>query len=139
MARKLRVVEVGREVSLDCGTLLSEQNGGGGGGGNSDTVVSVRLEEETRPDGTVVRRSVISQRPRVSKIWMKNSTSGGECASALALALGIIARRGRKGSPAPTGFGSLRGRRRRRSEWVNFSARFYDRTHARAHAFPLLV
>ena len=74
MARKLRNVEVGREVSFNCGTLLSEQNGG-----NSDTVVSVRLEEETRPDGTVVRRSLISQRPRVSKIWMKNSTNGSEC------------------------------------------------------------
>ena len=75
MALKLRNVEVGREASFNCGTLLSEQNGGGG----SDTVVAVRLEEETRPDGTVLRRSLISQRPRVSKIWMKNSANGSEC------------------------------------------------------------
>ena len=73
VAEKMRSAKVGREVSFHCGTLLSEQNGG-----NSETVVSVRLEEETRPDGTVVRRSVISQRPRVSKIWMKNSTNGSE-------------------------------------------------------------
>ena len=93
MARKLRNVEVGREVSFNCGTLLSEQNGGGGGSGDPDTVVTVRLEEETRPDGTVVRRSVISQRPRVSKIWMKNSTNGSECWVALCI---IVRREGRK-------------------------------------------
>ena len=73
MAAKIRGAKVGREVSFHCGTLLSEQNSD-----SSGTVVSVRLEEETRPDGTVVRRSVISQRPRVSKIWMKNSTNESE-------------------------------------------------------------
>ena len=72
MAEKMISAKVGREVSFHCGTLLSEQQN------SSETVVSVRLEEETRPDGTVVRRSVISQRPRVSKIWMKNSTNGSE-------------------------------------------------------------
>jgi phosphoribosyl-dephospho-CoA transferase len=40
--------------------------------------VCITLEEETRPDGTVVRRSTIAQKPKVSKIWMKNSTSKSE-------------------------------------------------------------
>ena len=72
MARGQRNPEVvGREVAVNCGTLLP-------GGDPENAVVSVRLEEETRPDGTVLRRSVISRRPRVSKIWMKNSTSKSE-------------------------------------------------------------
>ena len=95
MAEKMRCAKVGREVSFHCGTLLSEQNGGSGGGCGSETVVSVRLEEETRPDGTVVRRSVISQRPRVSKIWMKNSTDGSECVQ---LASGNIVRTEERGT-----------------------------------------
>ena len=35
------------------------------------------LEEETRPDGAVVKRSVIEAAPETAKIWMKNSTDKG--------------------------------------------------------------
>ncbi len=60
-----------REMLLQQEDHRRRQQGG-------DEVVCVRLEEETRPDGTIVRRSVISQKPRVSKIWVKNSTDKSE-------------------------------------------------------------